>query len=64
MGTSGGRINPDIDFPEYVNLYLNGRLKLEQMITHRFKLCEVNDALDLLRRGGSIGRAILELTNL
>jgi S-(hydroxymethyl)glutathione dehydrogenase/alcohol dehydrogenase len=61
IGTNGGSTNPDIDFPRYVELYLSGKLKLDQMITHRFKLHEINDALDLLRKGGEIGKAIVEL---
>ena len=61
MGTSGGRTNPDTDFPRYVELYLSGKLKLDQMITHRFKLHEINNALKLLKKGGELGRAILEL---
>jgi S-(hydroxymethyl)glutathione dehydrogenase/alcohol dehydrogenase len=60
IGTSGGRSNPDIDFPKYVHLYLSGMLKLDEMITHRFKLHEINAALELLRKGGKVGRAILE----
>lgn len=61
IGSVGGSSNPDIDFPKYVQLYLSGTLKLDEMITHRYKLHEINTALELLKKGGEIGRAILEL---
>jgi len=61
IATNGGSCNPDFDFPKFVKLYLSGKFKLDQMITHRFKLYEINDALSLLKKGGAIGRAILEL---
>lgn len=61
IGTIGGSSNPDVEFPRYVDLYLSGRLKLDNIITHRFKLSEINEALELLKTGGKIGRAILEL---
>lgn len=61
IASVGGSSNPDIDFPRYVQLYLSGMLKLEQIISHRFKLTEINTALELLKKGGEISRAILEL---
>lgn len=59
--TSGGNTNPDRDFPKYVELYLAGKIKLDELITHRFKLWEIDDAFKLLRNGGEVCRAILEL---
>lgn len=39
------------DMPKYVEFYLDGRLKLDEMISARVKLDEVNDAFDKLKRG-------------
>ena len=39
------------DMPHYVDFYLDGRLHLDEMISSRIKLEEVNEAFDLLRRG-------------
>ena len=59
IGTWGGETNPDRDFPRYVDWYLKGRLKLDELITHRFRLEEINSAFLALERG-EVGRAIIE----
>jgi S-(hydroxymethyl)glutathione dehydrogenase/alcohol dehydrogenase len=40
-----------IDMPRYVDLYLNGQLKLDEMISARLPLERVNDAFETMRRG-------------
>ena len=40
-----------IDMPRYVDFYLAGKLKLDQLISHRIKLEEVNEAMDALKTG-------------
>ena len=40
-----------LDMPRYVDLYLRGQLKLDEMISARLPLDRVNDALDALRQG-------------
>ncbi len=40
-----------LDIPRYVDLYLRGQLKLDEMISARVPLDRVNDALDALRQG-------------
>lgn len=57
-GTEGGQCNPTVDIPRYLNLYTRGRLKLDDLITHRFPLGEVNTALDKIR-AGEVGRCVL-----
>jgi S-(hydroxymethyl)glutathione dehydrogenase/alcohol dehydrogenase len=37
------------DMPRYVDLYLDGRLHLDEMISDRLKLAEVNQAFDKMR---------------
>ena len=59
IGTWGGETNPDRDIPLYVDLYLSGKLKLDQLITHIFGLENINDALDLLERG-EVGRSLIQ----
>ncbi len=54
----GGTV-PERDFPRYIDLYLAGKLKLDELITHRFQLEDVNLALQALEKGG-MGRAIIE----
>ena len=59
MGTAGGASNPSEDYPKYADLYLSGKWKLDELITHRFQLAEVNDALAALANG-EVGRGIIE----
>ena len=40
-----------IDMPRYVDFYLAGKLKLDQLISHRIELAEVNEAMDALKTG-------------
>jgi S-(hydroxymethyl)glutathione dehydrogenase/alcohol dehydrogenase len=40
-----------VDIPRYVELYMNGLLKLDEMITARLPLEQVNDAFDSMKNG-------------
>lgn len=60
MDSQGGLTDPTADIPRYLGLYKAGRLPLEQFITHRFPLDQVNEALDVVR-SGQAGRVILEM---
>jgi Zn-dependent alcohol dehydrogenase len=46
--TQGGSINPDEDFSRYIRLYYNNKINLEKIISHTFKLDQINDAVKLL----------------
>jgi S-(hydroxymethyl)glutathione dehydrogenase/alcohol dehydrogenase len=59
-GTAGGSSKPATDFPRYVDLYLEGRWKLDELITHRFTLDEINEAAKVLD-SGQAGRIIIDL---
>ncbi len=39
------------DMPKYIEFYLDGRLHLDEMISARVKLDQVNDAFDKMRKG-------------
>jgi len=58
--TQGGKTNPTEDIPRYVRMHQEGILSVEQFVTHRFKLDQVNEAFDLLRSGNA-GRIIIEI---
>ena len=60
-GTWGGETVPQRDFPKYIHAYCSGQLPLDKLITHYFKLEDINHAFDLLRNGGA-GRIIIEMT--
>ena len=40
-----------VDMPWYCDLYLDGRLKLDEMVTAHRRLAEINEGYDVLRRG-------------
>jgi NDMA-dependent alcohol dehydrogenase len=50
-GSAYGSAVPARDIPRFVSWYLDGRLKLDEMITKRIRLEDVNQALDEMRRG-------------
>jgi S-(hydroxymethyl)glutathione dehydrogenase/alcohol dehydrogenase len=60
-GCEGGHSQPAVDIPRYMNLYQRGKLKLDEQITHRFPLDEINQALDAVRNG-EVGRCLVEMT--
>jgi len=46
------------DIPMYVNLYLQGRLNLDDLVSQTIDLTEINDACEALERGG-IARSVI-----
>jgi S-(hydroxymethyl)glutathione dehydrogenase/alcohol dehydrogenase len=59
-GCEGGQSNPPTDIPRYLRLYQHGKLTLDRLITHRFPLVKINEALDVVR-SGEAGRVILTM---
>lgn len=51
IGTWGGETQPDRDIPVYVDLYLSGRLRLKELVTHTYSLQNINRAFDDLSDG-------------
>ena len=49
-GSWGGGSDPDRDIPIYADLYVKGKLPLGKLITNRYSLEEVNQALDDLEQ--------------
>jgi len=60
QGSWGGKTNPDEDIPTYIEMYQQNKLPLEKLITHRFALDEINDALELLA-SGLCGRIVIDM---
>ncbi len=58
-GCLGGKTFPDRDFPRFIELYKRGKLKIDELITHRFKLNQINDSIKKIL-DGEVGRAIIE----
>lgn len=59
-GSWGGSSNPDRDIPMFAELYLEGKLPLEKLITKRYSLEAINEALDDLE-SHRVGRPLIEI---
>jgi Zn-dependent alcohol dehydrogenase len=57
--TSGGDCKPDRDFPIFIRWYREGKLKLDELVTNRYSLEQINSAVDDLEHGRILGRGIL-----
>ena len=53
-GTIFGSLNPRSDIPALLGLYREGQLKLDELITRRYKLEEINEGYDAMRQGLNI----------
>jgi S-(hydroxymethyl)glutathione dehydrogenase/alcohol dehydrogenase len=58
QGCSMGSNRFKIDMPRYIEFYRQGRLKLDEMITRRGKLADVNDAFRAMK-AGEVARTVL-----
>ncbi len=58
--TQGGKFSPSKDIPRYIKLHKAGILKIDDIITHRMKLDQINEAIDLVR-SGQAGRILIEM---
>jgi S-(hydroxymethyl)glutathione dehydrogenase/alcohol dehydrogenase len=47
-----------VDMPRFVDMYMQGKLHLDQMISQRIKLEQVNEALEELKRG-ELARSVI-----
>jgi S-(hydroxymethyl)glutathione dehydrogenase/alcohol dehydrogenase len=53
-GTIFGSLNPRADIPRLLDLYRDGRLKLDELITNRYTLDEINGGYQAMRDGTNI----------
>ncbi len=58
-GTAFGGVKGRTQLPGYVDQYMNGEIKVDEMITHTMGLEKINDAFDLMHAGKSI-RSVIE----
>ena len=60
-GSHGGESIPQIDIPKYHNLYRNERIKLRELITDRYPLEDINQAISDIRSGLIAGRCLVDM---
>jgi Zn-dependent alcohol dehydrogenase len=60
MGCRYGAGRPHKDIPLFVDLYLAGRLKLDQLVTKTYDLGDIQQTLDDMHNG-DLARGVLKL---
>lgn len=60
-GSHGGETLPETDIPRYIELYKANKLNLDDLITDRFCLDDINTALDKMRSGQAAGRCLIKM---
>ena len=58
QGSSMGSNHFRVDMPRYVDFYLQGRLKLDELVSRRLTLEDVNEAFKYLKEG-SVARSVM-----
>ncbi len=58
-GTIFGSLNPRADIPNLLSMYQAGTLKLDELITKRYPLAEINDGYAAMRAGENIRGVIV-----
>lgn len=59
IGSSMGSTRLRVDVPRLVELYRSGRLKLDELITARYPLDEINEAIDTMEQGKVLRNVIV-----
>lgn len=58
-GSYLGSCVPSRDIPAYIELYKSGRLAVEQLITHKINLNEINEGFERLAKGDAIRQIVI-----
>ena len=58
MGSFYGSARPSVDMPRLLDLYMNKRLKLDELVSRRITLEEINAAFDWLEKG-EVARSVI-----
>jgi len=56
--TQAGSFDPDVDIPRYIKLYKNGKINIKSLVTDRYDIFNINEAITQLKTGTS-GRIII-----
>lgn len=58
QGSNMGSNRFRVDMPRYVDLYLSGRLKLDELVSEHITLDDINQGFDAMRRG-AVARSVI-----
>ena len=59
LGSKMGSTRPQVDVPRLIDLYGEGRLKLDELITRTYPLDEINEAIAAVNRGEALRNVIV-----
>ena len=59
-GCHGGDTIKEEDIPFCVDMYLDGKLKLDELITERIRLEDINESFERMQEKKLVGRAVIE----
>ncbi len=60
-GSEGGGCRPEIDIPKLVRLHQAGKLRFDGLISKRYKLDQINEAIADLKSGRVAGRCMVQI---
>ena len=58
QGSTMGSNHFRTDMPRYIEFYLQGRLKLDELVSQRLKLEQINDAFEDMKQG-HVARSVI-----
>lgn len=58
-GSYYGSARPRIDMPNLLDMYMSGKLKIDELVSRTFPLEQVNEAYDLLKQG-EVARSVIK----
>ena len=58
QGSSMGSNHFRTDMPQYIEFYLQGRLKLDELVTQRMELGQINEAFEDMKQG-EVARSVI-----
>jgi len=58
IGSLYGSANMRRDMPKLIDLYMRGRLKIDELVSRRIKLDDVNDAFTAMEKG-EVARSVI-----
>ena len=57
-GTMYGSVRPNLDFPHLVDLYMQKRLKIDELVSRTYRLDQINEGFAALR-SGQVARGVV-----
>ena len=59
QGSYYGSTRPRIDMPRLIDMYMDGKLKIDELVSKTMPLEQVNDAYDMLKEG-AVARSVIK----